>query len=545
MKKAYYGLYFRFLMNKIHGKKIVGKASRNEIEELCKKVAKSIAQVNSRMTEEEIYEELVRKSKIVYTEQLPAFSGSQGIAILNTIFIDQSTAFQIINNEIDKQQDSEDFHVIVHECIHKLQHSKLTYRGKSVRGFIEGATELMALRAARKERSHYYGDGISTNFPKTAYSNQVSIMAQLEVIFGKEILEDYVFTPQSQDLLDRLRELLGDEQFELLRNDMTQDSKQKETEYDFYYWQDTLLETYFDAEIGNIHSQEEAEKYLSRLKQMESVRIKIDGDDTFKNYYLDKLNALLKIFPDLDSEKYGYEECKFYPELYYEEEIKRLDDDILKHLTPHFGTIEDFQNINLEDYKRYRLVKDDKIFEVLTRNGEVRLLLSIDEDGEYAFFYTDNNNSLQQASVGAIFEKKIDDTYNLLAESGVSVRSEDGKILLSVNPPLADSSLENEEMEEIPLNVTKKEIYDQMLIDESDGLKIETWFEKLKRFFTRPKMLPPYSQIHEETTVESFRERYELTQEEKEQIDRSSIQRHKEQDDNEIEQQIDTETYRD
>ena len=88
MKKSYYGPYLRFLINKIHGKKVIGKASQDEIEKLCKKVAHSIAKVDNTHSEEKIFQELSKKIKIVYTEQLPAFSSSKGFALGNTIFID-------------------------------------------------------------------------------------------------------------------------------------------------------------------------------------------------------------------------------------------------------------------------------------------------------------------------------------------------------------------------------------------------------------------------------------------------------------------------
>ena len=543
MKKAHYGPYSRFLIKKIHGKKIVGKASRDEIESLCKKVAQSIAQVDSKRSEEEIYKELVDKCKIIYTEQLPVFSGAKGFALGNSIYIDQSSIYQIINGNLENLKDSEDYQTIVHECIHKLQNSRLKYRAKSVRGFVEGATELMALRATRKERSHYYGQGVSTNFPETAYANQVSLMAQLEIIFGKELVEDYALR-QNQDLLDRVVEMLGDEQFDLLRKDMNADARGKETECDFNYWQNFLLETHFDDEIENIQSQEEAETYLSRLKQMESVRVKIDDDDTFKEYYLSKLEDIVNMYPDLDTEKFAYKESEFYPALYFDEEIKKLDENLLLYLTPNFGTIEDFQKINLKDYKRYRLVKNDKIYEVITFNGEANKFYTIDEDNEFASFNRKMNGDSEifyPYVIGSAFEKKIDNILNLSAELDISIKNEDGKILLSLNPPLADSSIENEEMEEVPLNVTKKDIYEQMLIDESMSIKLETWIERIKRFFTRQKMLPPYSQVHEEKPDEGFKERYELPPEEKAKIERARIENLIEQRNHEIEEKNDLE----
>jgi len=83
MEKAFYGPYFRTIMKIMHGKKIIGKASKDEIEQLAKIVTKSLSPIDNKRTEEEINRKLMQKLKIIYTEQLPRFSGTAGMASIN------------------------------------------------------------------------------------------------------------------------------------------------------------------------------------------------------------------------------------------------------------------------------------------------------------------------------------------------------------------------------------------------------------------------------------------------------------------------------
>lgn len=518
MKKAYYGPHMRFLMNRFFGKKIIGKASNDEIEALCKKISKSIAKIDSKRKEDEIFNELVQKLKIVYTEQLPVFSGAKGIAIGRTIFLDQSVVLKIINNDIKDIEDTDDYQTIIHEFIHKLQRTKLSFKGKSVRGFVEGATELMAIRSTRQNRSHHYGD-YSTNFPETAYASNVAIMEQLEIIYGKELVEDYALN-QNQELITRLNALLGDEHFELLRKDIDAMAMNKETGYGIDYWQNYLMTKYFDNELKNVYTLQDAKNYLSRLKQMELARIKIEGDDTYKKYYIDKLEELRKSHSELNTEEYEYKKSEFYPELYMNEEINRLDEQLLTHLTPDSDNLEGFQNINLDDYKRYRLTIDNRVFEITTVSDEIKFFDTIDNNNRFASFYKDNNDkSFQCVSCSSNYTDIDNDGKALFEQSGTKITFVNGKMYLSVNPPLTESIIENQEMVEVPVNITKRDIYSRMLKQEAINIRYETLAEKIKRFFTRPKMLPPYSQVQDDEKGNNFRAIYELNPEEKKRIE--------------------------
>ncbi|MER2058195.1 MAG: hypothetical protein ABTA16_05185, partial [Niallia sp.] len=80
MKRAFYGPYYRFLMNRFYGKKIIGRGTKEEVNSLSKIVASTISKVDSKRTEEEIFNDLSKRFKITFTEQLPVFSGAQGMS---------------------------------------------------------------------------------------------------------------------------------------------------------------------------------------------------------------------------------------------------------------------------------------------------------------------------------------------------------------------------------------------------------------------------------------------------------------------------------
>ena len=478
MKKAHYGPYYRFLVNRFYGKKIIGRGSQEEVNSLCKIVAKTIAKVDSKRTEEEILKDLSKKLKITFTEQLPVMSGAQGLSSFNTIFIDKEDFDGTIEAKPEDLIDNGNYETIVHESIHKLQSPRRQYRGTNIVGFIEGATELMALRANSKPRSHDRYDGsVKWNFPPTAYNNLVSIVAQLEVMFGKENTEDFALR-SDMGLMDKTIELLGKRDFKDLGRDLARDARGKEPGTPITHWQNILMQRYFDGKIRNINSQEQAESFLEQLKELEKVRIKVKNEDYYEKFYRSKLDILKQKFPELDVEKYSYKETEFYPKIYFDEEIRIMDRETLNRGIIIPETLEEFESLDLSKYKRYRFVKDQSIYEAVVRDNKDVMFNFIDEDNRPLVKY-----------LGGKFKDR-----DVLA-AGLDVVVEDGKVTFSSNPPIGKYSIDAQEMEEIPLNVNKKDIYEEMLEREKLDIMTETFGEKIARIFRRQKKLPPYTEI--------------------------------------------------
>ena len=515
--ERYHGLrLYKAMFRIMDKKKIIGKASKDELEAICKIVSKSIAKVDSKRTEEQVYNELTKKMKIVYTETLPSFSGVAGVSGFNSIYIDKEAIDRILVAKPEELINNSDYECVVHECIHQLQKDKTLYRGKDARGFLEGATDLAALRATMgRNRSFSWENGrVKYNFPGTAYKDAVCIMSQLEVIFGKEMVEDYGLR-NNQELLDNVRDLMGKEQFNLLRKDLYSSARGKDPKLPYKYWQNELLSDFSEKELRKVNTKEDAENFLNKLKELDRVRMREKGDESLKRFYNKRLENFKERFSDFDVEKYEYKEAEFYPQIYFDEELKLMDTFVLHHTFDIPNDLDEFQKINLDDYKRYRLVKDDKIYEIVTKNGELN-----------NFYYT--NKELESKS------KYIGPKYSYpdkeLKESGFSAGfDENGKLLISIGPPVSEEKIENQEMEEIPLNISKEDIYKQMLEHEEDDIKFATLGEKIVRLFKRQKRLPPYSQVKEKDNIGSIKQNqekpaWELTEEEQKNINKRTLE---------------------
>ena len=224
---------------------------------------------------------------------------------------------------------------------------------------------------------------------------------------------------------------------------------------------------------------------------MEKVRIRINGDTSYQEYYQKTFNQLKSQYPGLDANKYEYKECEFYPALYWDEMVKKMDDGTLT-CVPIPNSVEEFRELKLEDYQRYRLVSDGNIFEIVTHQGKVNKFTFLDSKG----MSKDLLLGLMQKNV------KIDDVINVV----------DGKIYITNNLTIGDIELPQQEMKEIPLNVSEKDVYNGMLSFEQVSIQNETPFEKIKRKLSRQKMLPPYSEVKEASTDKPV---WELTPEQK------------------------------
>lgn len=157
MKKVFMP-YYRLLFKIMQNKKILGKASKQEKEDLAKKVSELISRVQSTRTKEEIYQKIRKKiGRIIYTEQLPSFLVTQGSTLLTgTMCLDKEDVDAFFGQENDVL-DNDECETVVHEFTHLLQGSFL-YKGESIRGFLEGATDLIALRTVMKNRSTKYSN---------------------------------------------------------------------------------------------------------------------------------------------------------------------------------------------------------------------------------------------------------------------------------------------------------------------------------------------------------------------------------------------------
>ncbi len=479
MKKSFYGPIYRLATRYIHSFKIVGKASKDELEMIYRKVAKQISTVDRIHTEEEIFNAL-NTGKIVYTEILPSFSGTRAAYDgLNNIFIPKEDADLILSKTNEQLFDTGSFSTFVHEAIHKLQNTKLIYKGYPIRGMVEGATELMALRANYKNRSFTF-NGESYNFNQSPYYHLVSIMAQLEVIFGEDLMQRFAFNGDPE-LMNQFKNMIGKDYFGFICQDTYLESRGKETKFNFQYLQDFILDTCFDKLFNQVNNLQDAEQYLDKLKKMESVRARIKGDNKFQQYYETQLNKLLEKFPELNREKYKYRQCEFNPE-WYEDEKEEFFRDMAISAIPTPKTLEEFLKFDVESIKRYRLEKDEHLYEVI-QYGDQKLLIQLIRPHRASICHEKGS------------PMKYIDEENKPYQTSFRIRSENGKTYLSVCDNGRGVDFSEAEMQEIPSGITPEDIYKIMKEDEIADLKMETLWEKLSRIFRRQKRLPPFEEI--------------------------------------------------
>lgn len=300
------------------------------------------------------------------------------------------------------------------------------------------------------------------------------MMAQFETIFGKTDFENFALS-SDRTLIDKMEGLLGKENYQRLRQDMNLSSKGKKVQYRFTDWQNLILHSYFDRAIQGVRTLEDAEGFLSKLRQMDQNRIRVKGDNYFQNYYVTKFQELKNRFPNLDEYTYGYQEQEFHPTKYYEEKIRDLDDRILTYGFGNPETMDDFSRIHLTDYKRYRAEIGENIYELLTENGNIRLFNLSDRDGNLIDLYW-----------GTYLRQRGININDILTGS-------EGKVFMK--PLLLEGREGMVEMKEIALGISKKDIYERMITDEKESIQTETFLERIKRKIKGVKRLPPYSEV--------------------------------------------------
>ena len=476
MRPAFYGPFYRFLNSKIYCKRIIGVATADEKEIFCEKLANIVSKIDTTRTKEEVYKGISKRLKLVLTESIPSFGvGSRAMAGNNSLFINKEDVDLLINGNEQEFLNNTVIHTIVHEAIHKLQFSSkpfaTTYKGKSILGFIEGATELKSIEGIFRNKSHIdHLEEKRFNFASTPYNYAVAVMKQLEVIFGKEAVDRFAFRRDTK-ILDDLENLIGEKNYEALRSDLKIVGLNKRIKPSFENHQNNLCRIYFDSSIKKIQTQDEAEQLLLKMQEMDKNRIKEkDGTDTFFEDYYKKIASELKNrFPNISQELIEYDGPKFYPLIYQDEAIGLLDERLYNTFSTQ--NFDEFNNLDFSPFKRYRYTEGANVYEIITENGTPKYFGMVTNEGDTYYKYIKDK----------IAPKFIESNFKIKNE-------EDNKLYLSIGRPLSKIEIENQELMEVPLNLDKKVIYNDMV----ESLKPRGFWEKLRNKLTRTKALPPY-----------------------------------------------------
>lgn len=439
MEKAYIGPIQRIRLKHREGKKIIGKASGDEKGNLCSIVERALAN-NTSLSEEEIRANLRTKLKILYAEDIKK-TRTMAFCKGNTIILNESTKDLVLKRN-NTNVAIKALRIVIHECIHKIQNLSDRYEGINIRGIYEGATELIARRAAGYRPKSMSAENYKCNVPLDAYPLEVAIMAQIEVIFGKRIFEAFTLKGDTV-LLKHMVSIYGWKFFKQFANNLNSLKCGIKRAQKCIEMQDELMHVYFNREYHNIKDVNSAEKFLTKLRELDHIRIHKDGDETLRIYYEETLKRLKQRFPGLDNEKYEYQEVEFYPEIYLDEQIEHLDNYALYNLS--VKNPDEFVKLDLNNYKRYRIIRGENIYEIITYKGQPKFFDSYDEHCHSNRIRLDDPKRKKE-----------------IQESNLFVDMDGDDIQLSVGEPLINETLFAYLMHKISLGVTEKDIYDRM-----------------------------------------------------------------------------------
>lgn len=216
------------------------------------------------------------------------FAGGIFHPVTNNIYLDK--------NDVNSKKIS-GIRQSLHETIHALSGAKsLLSKYLNKFGLIEGATENIVEKKLGEKRSSCYinsdkKDYTKFNFSqKSTYVENVCIIRQMEHILQKDADKSILLGNNS--FFKEFSQKYGYDTFRIIRHRANRQLHPERLKDPSKYFQDTqnfILERVFDKEFSLINSIEDANNYIEKLKNFETTRGSIPGDETFKKYYEQKL----------------------------------------------------------------------------------------------------------------------------------------------------------------------------------------------------------------------------------------------------------------
>lgn len=353
---------------RLNGLKIVGKADKDELEILLNIIIEDIMSQNSNLLRDDLNNHF-KNLKIYFCEQLPRFSGARGSAIGKKIFINKEILDLINSHDLNLVRESESYKTIFHEAIHFIQTSSLKkrfYNGLDLKGMIEGATEKETIETISKKRSTILTNA-KYNFQTDAspYVPYIIIMQQLETLYGRELMQDFTFN-LNHSLLDKMKNDLGlDLTRRIIKYCSTSQKRQKESLENL---QNEMMHLYFDKRVNQVINIEEAERLLSKLKNLGTKRLKKFDSNEYEKYYKKILSILQSRIVGFNVDKHINFEPKFYENSTLEDKKMEIKEMFISMLTEKLQIylfesepiprnsnelVEKFENFNFNNFKYY------------------------------------------------------------------------------------------------------------------------------------------------------------------------------------------------
>lgn len=376
------------------GLKIVGIADKKEKDIISQLVIEEIIKRNPDLKYFD-FSSKIKKLKIYFCEKLPRFSGMNGGAIFNKVFIPIDVYNYLNKNNMDEIKKSDEFKCLFHEYIHFIQGASIStryYKSHDMKGLIEGATEKETVETLGNHTSTFTGK-CQYNFKtdSTSYVMGISLMQQLEVLYGRDIVKQFTFF-KNKKLVDCMINDLGEDLTFLVIDSCKKYAAASKKVISFELLQNKLMHSYFDNKINTITSLEEAKELLHKLKNLGNKRIKVLGSTEYENFYNKILFELKSRYKDIDSLDNSYQEPVYYETSTLNDRYKRIkdlidssiivstiysqfDNDTTKRLN-NASIFDKFESLNLNNYKIYEYV-DSNIFLNMVFDGDNRVIINI------------------------------------------------------------------------------------------------------------------------------------------------------------------------
>lgn len=477
-------MYITNLGSKIIGFKVGKKINEDVKNNICTNIAKEISTTDSKRSLQEIYE-ILNKGKMRYLIPVISRFGICPYGIYdpstNGIFLREETIESI--KESQKVPGT-----IIHEAIHKLSKLPVIFRGKEIKGFIEGATEYYAYKVKSKlepdvkktgfllSKGNHGQHEIRFNFPPSPYEEPMSIMAQLEIVLGKEKMEAFALHGNTAILKD-IQKQYGKDFYEKMRKATNKLIKDDDGDrLILKECQDAILDVCYEKKYREIQTFDDAIRFLQELKAIDNVRGHVKGDTSFKEFYNEKYKEIMQRFNGISDElePLAYTEPTF-KKLHEWSEIKDdLKNEILERSFCYRGDNVKENVARFKNMKRFAMLKDGVLHHVILDGKKPISYIVVSEDSyRKSMWIKEENGRYAVWESGSPSEEKC--SYLSIDEDHISITKGDTK----------------EDMRRISMDISKEELeqFSQESTREFEEMNPKSLKERIKEAISRRKAL--------------------------------------------------------
>lgn len=457
--------------SRITGAKIGKKIEDDKKHKIVEILAQKIELVWTKKNKQEIIN-MLNKNDIKYLiNQTGKFglcpSGLYHPSTKNIYVSEDAVEYMYETGESDK--------TVVHEAIHKLQDISLFYKGKEIRGFIEGATEYYALKTDTLGKiGAIINENTRYNLPLSPYIEHVSIMAQLGIVFGEEMLEDFAFG-YNKTLLNEMTSQYGSDFYEKMRRGLNNFIKvEKDSSQLLDELQTLILDRCYQEKYKQIESIDDAIAFFKELKRIDYVRGHIKGNNYFRKFYEQKYSeCILKFQEDIDKLKeFEYTEPTFLKVQSWDEIKEDLNNLVLNSVCT--SNILQDNILSRDKYTRYAILKDGRLHHLLLYDGKpISYNIASEMEGNIHTRIDINNDTKG-------FEVNVTEMSGDIKSTYIIVQNADGIVLKDGDQDIKFRAIE--------LGITDEDIRNRTELNQAEDRRYMTLSQRIKNRFTRSKI---------------------------------------------------------